>query len=52
MGTFFTPIVVRELTSVGGIIVMGIGVNILGLQKVKVGNFIPALVFIVLILYV
>jgi uncharacterized membrane protein YqgA involved in biofilm formation len=49
---FFTPMVVRELTSVGGVIVMGIGVNILGIQRVKVGNFIPALVFIVFILYV
>ena len=48
---FFTPAMVRELTSVGGVIVMGIGVNILGLQKVRVGNFIPALLFIVLILY-
>jgi len=48
---FFTPAMVRELTSVGGVIVMGIGINILGLQKVRVGNFIPALLFIVLILY-
>ena len=48
---FFTPSMIGELTSVGGVIVMGIGVNILGLQKVRVGNFIPALVIIVLILY-
>jgi len=49
---FFTPVMVRELTSVGGVIVIGIGINILGLQKIRVGNFIPALVLIVLILYV
>jgi len=48
---FFTPAMVRELTSVGGVIVMGIGINILGLQKIRVGNFIPALILIVLILY-
>ena len=48
---FFTPVMVRELTSVGGVIVIGIGINILGLQKVRVGNFIPALILIVLILY-
>jgi len=47
----FTPEMIRELTSVGGIIVMGIGINILGLQKIRVGNLIPALVFIVVILY-
>ncbi len=46
--SFFTPEMVRELTSVGGVIVMGIGINILGLQKIRVGNFIPALVLIVL----
>jgi uncharacterized membrane protein YqgA involved in biofilm formation len=43
---------VRELTSVGGVIVIGIGINVLGLQKVRVGNFIPALILIVLILYI
>ncbi len=48
---FFTPVMVRELTSVGGVIVMGIGVNILGLQKIRVGNFIPALPLIIVILY-
>jgi len=48
---FFTPLMIQELTSVGGVIVMGIGVNILGLKKVRVGNFIPALFIIVFILY-
>jgi uncharacterized membrane protein YqgA involved in biofilm formation len=48
----FNPIVIRELTSVGGVIVMGIGINILGLKKVRVGNFLPALVLIVVILCV
>ena len=48
---FFTPPMIGGLTSVGGVIVMGIGVNILGLKKVRVGNVIPALVIIILILY-
>jgi uncharacterized protein len=48
---FFTPVMVRELTSVGGVIVIGIGINILGLQKIRAANFIPALILIVLILY-
>lgn len=50
--SLFTPAMIQELTSVGGVIVMGIGINILGLQKVRVGNFIPALLLIVLLLYV
>lgn len=49
--SFFTPDMIRELTSVGGVIVMGIGINILGLQKVRVGNLIPALLFVIVLLY-
>jgi uncharacterized membrane protein YqgA involved in biofilm formation len=49
--SLFTPTMVGELTSVGGVIVIGIGVNILGLQKIKVGNFIPALILIILLIY-
>ena len=49
---FFTPVMVRELTSVGGVIIMGIGINILGLQKVRVGNLTPGLFLILLMLYV
>jgi uncharacterized membrane protein YqgA involved in biofilm formation len=49
--SFFTPLMIGELTSVGGVIVMGIGINILGLQKVRVGNLIPALPLIILVLY-
>ncbi len=47
----FTPEMIRELTAVGGVIVLGIGINILGLQKVRVGNFLPALLMIILICY-
>ena len=47
----FIPAMVSELTSVGGVIVMGVGINILGLERVKVGNLIPALFLILLIVY-
>ncbi len=47
---FITPLMIQELTSVGGVIVMGIGVNILGLKRVRAGNFIPALVVVIFIL--
>jgi uncharacterized protein len=38
----------NELTSVGGAMVMMIGINLLGLAKLKTANFLPALVLIVL----
>jgi len=49
--SIFTPLMISELTSVGGIIGMGIGVNILGWQKVRVGNLIPALPLIIFVIY-
>jgi uncharacterized membrane protein YqgA involved in biofilm formation len=49
--SLFTSEIIRELTSVGGVIVMGIGINILGLQKIRVGNLIPALFLIILLFY-
>lgn len=49
--SLFTPAMIRELTSVGGVIVMGIGINILGLQRVRVGNLIPGLILIIFLLY-
>jgi uncharacterized membrane protein YqgA involved in biofilm formation len=45
--SFFNPVVINELTAVGGVLVMGIGINILGLQKIKVANFLPALALII-----
>ncbi len=41
---FLTDAVVTELTAVGGILIMGIGINVLQLRNIKVGNLLPALV--------
>ena len=38
----------KELTGVGGALVMMIGINLLGLAKLKTANFLPALLLIVL----
>ncbi len=37
----------RELTGVGGALVIMIGINLLGLAKLKTANFLPALILIV-----
>jgi uncharacterized membrane protein YqgA involved in biofilm formation len=39
----------KELTGVGGALVMMIGINLLGLAKLKTANFLPALILIVLL---
>lgn len=43
MGDFIGDAVLNEITAVGGILILGIGLNLLEMARVKVGNFIPAL---------
>lgn len=42
------PEVINEMSSIGGILIMAIGINILEIKKIKVGNLLPA-VFIPII---
>jgi len=46
-----TPEVVREMSAIGGLLILGIGLNILDYKRIKVGNMLPA-IFIPLIYYV
>lgn len=48
---FLTDAVIREMASVGGILIMGIGFNILEIKKIKIGNMLPS-VFIPLLYYI
>jgi uncharacterized protein len=41
--------ILSELTSIGGILIIMIGINMLDLKKVKTGNFIPALVIVLIL---
>jgi hypothetical protein len=43
------PEVLNELTATGGLIIVGIGIYLLGIKKIKVGNFLPALVVVVIL---
>lgn len=45
-----TPMVINEMSAVGGILIMAIGINILNIKKIKVGNMLPA-VFVPIIYY-
>lgn len=46
-----TTQVVNEMSAVGGLLIMAIGINILGIKKIKVGNMLPA-VFIPIIYHI
>jgi len=46
---FFTPEMINEITAVGGILVLGIGFNLLEIRKIKVGNLLPSLLIVFLL---
>jgi len=46
---WLTPAAVTEMTAAGGILIIAIGLNVLGIKKIRVGNLLPAIVFAVLI---
>jgi uncharacterized membrane protein YqgA involved in biofilm formation len=43
MGDSFNVAVLNEISAAGGVLILGIGVNLLEIGRIKVGNFIPAL---------
>ncbi|WP_428568978.1 MAG: DUF554 domain-containing protein [Solidesulfovibrio sp. DCME] len=46
---FFTPDRLTQLTAVGGLLIIAIGLNMLGLLKIRVANLLPAMVVAVLL---
>jgi len=46
---WLTPAAVTEMTATGGILIVAIGLNILGIQKIRVGNLLPAILIAVLL---
>ena len=43
--------VINQMSAVGGLLIVAIGINLLDIQKLKVGNMLPA-VFVPLVYYV
>ena len=48
---FLVPEVISQMSSVGGLLIVALGINMLGEHKIKVGNMLPA-VFIPLIYHI
>jgi len=42
LGAFLTEAVVTEMTAVGGLLIFAIGLDLLSIKKLKVGNLLPA----------
>ena len=47
---FFTPSIITEITAIGGILILAIGTNMLGIKKIKIANMLPA-IFIPILYY-
>ncbi|MDD2421786.1 MAG: DUF554 domain-containing protein, partial [Heliobacteriaceae bacterium] len=42
---FLEPAMIREMTATGGLLILGIGLNLLAITKIRVGNLLPGLLF-------
>ena len=40
---FLTEVVIAEMTCIGSVLIMGIGLNMLGITKLKMMNYVPAI---------
>lgn len=47
--TLMTPDVTREFTATGGLLVLGVGITLLGLRPIRIGNLLPALLVVVVL---
>lgn len=43
--------VICQLTSTGGLLIIGVAVNLLGIKKISVGNLLPAILIVILLAY-
>jgi uncharacterized protein len=42
------PVVLGAITATGGLLIVGIGLNILGVTRIRIGNLLPALVYAII----
>jgi len=48
MKRFFTPTIIAQLSAVGGLLILGIGIKLLNLGRINIENLLPSLVTVVL----
>jgi uncharacterized membrane protein YqgA involved in biofilm formation len=51
MQPVFTEIMINELTAVGGIILLGLGITMLEIKKIRILNMLPSLIVVVILTY-
>ncbi|MDG5789414.1 DUF554 domain-containing protein [Evansella sp. AB-P1] len=48
----FLNLFINEITAVGGVMIIGIGLNLLGIPKIRVANLLPAIIVTVILLII
>ena len=51
LGNYFSDAIITELTAVGGLLLIGLGINILEIKQLKIINMLPGLIIIVILTY-
>lgn len=51
LNNFFTEAIIAELTAVGGLLLIGLGLSLLEIKKIKVVNMLPSLVMAIILAY-
>lgn len=49
---FFSDDIILGITNVGGILLIGLGINILGIKKLRIMNMLPSLIIVVLLIWI
>ncbi len=49
---FFTPDIIKGLTNTGGILLLGLAINILEMKRIRIMNMLPSLVFVVILIWI
>ena len=52
MKRFFTPTIIAQLSSVGGLLILGIGIKLLNLGTINIENLLPSLIIVVLFTWI
>ncbi|HNR65001.1 MAG TPA: DUF554 family protein, partial [Atribacterota bacterium] len=47
---WITTDIINEMTAVGGILIIGLSLNILEIKKIKIANLLPSLIIIIILI--
>jgi len=51
-GEFLSPEIIQVLSSTGGILLIGLGINVLEIKKLRILNMLPALIVVVVLMWI